>query len=656
MQSSLFYDSLLLLNVLIKMAYKKGGDMTEKQDKLMDLIAINVEVGWKCDFRCEDCYRFFECPSPHKQDFRNSLRMETITENLSSVRHIIAVMSGKGGVGKSIISANMAVALADRRYTVAIIDSDLCGPSIPSILGVGGRLKSGPRGIIPPQGVLGIKIVSMAFLLGDENAVTWLNDLKRGAQELFLANVDYGYLDYLIIDMPPGTGSEVVNLFKYLPQITGAVMITIPSDVAEQVVRRAVSLCQKADVPIIGMIENMNGFICPHCGKIYGPGYGSGEILSEEAGVPLLGKIARDQLIVNAADQGNSFLLKYPDEEVSKNFIGIVNRIEEKVGGNNRPESLVETHRIPEEGPIMEIVEINVGDSCYGESCYSCNKYFECTRPGKKNEIYVNRRLRRIKEAMSGIRYKIAIMSCKGGVGKSTLAANIAAELASRGKRTTILDCDFHGPCIPKILGAEGESLKIGEKGIVPVWGSLNVGVISVAFLLQLSESVTWFDTLKKATVEQLLSGVDYGSLDYLIIDLPPGTGAESYGLLQYTPDLDGTLVITLPSENPQAVSRRSINLCRQAEVPVIGIIENMSGFVCSDCNNTWEMCGTKKSEEVAEEIGVPFLGDIPIDNQILESYSERLPFVIKNPESAAAQSLRRIVDKIQDALQDDST
>ena len=150
---------------------------------------------------------------------------------------------------------------------------------------------------------------------------------------------------------------------------------------------------------------------------------------------------------------------------------------------------------------------------------------------------------------MSGIKHKIAVMSCKGGVGKSTFAANLAAALAMKGRKTTILDCDFHGPCIPKILGVEGKGLKIGKKGIVPVLGSLDVGVISMAFLLRMDETVTWFDPLKKTTVEQFLANVDYGSLDYLIIDLPPGTGTESYGLLQYTPGLDGTLIITLPSE-----------------------------------------------------------------------------------------------------------
>ncbi|MFC1902633.1 P-loop NTPase [Chloroflexota bacterium] len=592
--------------------------MTEKQDNLVDLLRINAEVGWNCDFRCEDCYRFFECPSPRKQEFSRSIRMEAISRNLSNIEHIIVVMSGKGGVGKSIVSANLAVALAKKDYAVAVLDSDLCGPSIPSILGIHGRLRTGSRGMIPPQGPLGIKIVSTAFLLGDDNAVTWLSDLKRSAQEQFLANTDYGSLDFLIIDMPPGTGSETVNLLKYLPQISGALIVTTPSDVAEQVIHKCVSLCRRSGMPIIGLIENMSGFTCLECGEVYMLEQGSGEMLAQQAGAPLLGRIARDPLIVYAADKGNSFLLEYPDSEASKAFSNIVDKVEEKVGGG-RQIGLVETHKDTEESQLLEILEINVDHSCYGRSCYSCSKYFQCNYP-RKHDLQNDFSFRKIREAMSGIKHKIAVMSCKGGVGKSTFAANLAAGLAQRGKKTTILDCDFHGPCIPKILGVEGKGLKYGENGIVPVLGPSGVGVISMAFLLQMDEALTWFDSLKKVTVEQFLYNVDYGNLDYLIVDLPPGTGAESYGLLQYTPELDGVIIITVPSESPQEVARRSVGLCQQAKVLVIGVVENMSQFVCPNCNTISKMCGVKNARDFAHKIGAPYLGDIPFDDNIFKS------------------------------------
>ena len=629
--------------------------MTKEQDELADLIAINVEVGWNCDFRCEDCYRFFECPSTRKQEFLHSIRAESIIRNLSSVRHIILVMSSKGGVGKSIVSANLAVALAKKRYSVAIVDSDLCGPSIPSILGVKGRFRSGPMGMIPPQGPLGIKIVSTAFLLGEDDALTWFSDLKRSAQEQFLANTDYGSLDYLIIDMPPGTGSETVNLLKYLSQIRGVLIVTTPSDVAKDVVYRCISLCHQAGAPIVGLIENMSGFTCLQCGGTYLLEPGAGEELAREADAPLLGKIPRDPLVAYAADNGGSFLLEYPDSEASKNFSSIVDRIEEEVEGDKpRDQGLVEVHQYAEKTYLPEIIQMNVDYSCYGKSCDSCSKYFQCTYP-RKYDLRGDIGFKKIKEAMSGVKHKIAVMSCKGGVGKSTFAANLAIALAQRGRATTILDCDFHGPCIPKILGVEGEGLKIERKGIVPVSGSSNVGVISMAFLLHLDQAITWFDGLKKVTVQQFLHSVDYGSLDYLIIDLPPGSGGESYSLLQYTPDLDGVVIITQPSQSPQEVVRRSISLCRQAKVSVIGVVENMSRFVCPNCNNVSTMCGAKNARDFAHEVGVPFLGDIPLDNDIFQSCNKGVPFIIGYAESVAAQRFLGIVDRIQHAVEDET-
>ena len=628
--------------------------MTEEQNELVDLLRINVEMG-KCSFYCEDCHRFFECLSPRRQEFYQRSRIKAITQNLSNVKHIITVMSGKGGVGKSTISANLAFALANREHSVAIMDSDLYGPSIPNLLGVGDeRLKIGPRGVVPPQATLGIKVVSIDYLLSDDGLITWSSEQKRSAQELFLANTDYGYLDYLIIDVPSGTGSETINLFKYLPQISGAIVVTTPSDIAEQVVRRCISLCQKAKIPIIGLIENMSSLTCPQCGKTYMVEHSSADALAGEAGAPLLGRIAWNSQIVDAADKGLSFLMASPDSEASKNFYHIVTRIEQRVE-SNRQISTVEPRQEPDESELLEIVEINAGHSCFRKNCYSCTEYFRCTY-SKKVNLYEDSIFRRINERMSGIKHKIAVMSCKGGVGKSTFAANLAAALALKGRATTILDCDFHGPSIPRILGVDGTRLKIGKKGIVPALGALNIGVISTAFVIEADEAVTWFDTLKKVTVEQFLANVDYGNLDYLIIDLPPGTGAESYSLLQCIPGLDGTVIVTLPSENPQAVARRSITLCRQAKVPVIGIVENMSRFVCPNCNNIAKMCGTKNVRDLADRVGVPFLGDIPLDNNIFKSCDEGVPFVVKYPESLAAHSLLSIVDKLLGAVENRSS
>jgi len=621
--------------------------MTKEKDKPVDLLGINVDVGWVCDFRCEDCHRFFDCPSPRRQAFYSARRTEAIAENLKNVKHIIAVMSGKGGVGKSIISANLAIALAGKGYSAAIVDSDLHGPSIPSILGIDSeKLLSGPRGMVPPKASLGVKVVSMDFLSGDDDPVTWLSDLKRNAQELFLANTDYGHLDYLIIDMPPGTGSETVNMLKYLPQIRGVIIVTMSSDVSEQVAQRCIALCRKAGAPIIGLVENMSHLVCPHCGKIYQIEHGSSHLLAQETDVSLLGTIARDPQIVEAADKGVPFLLEHPNSAASKNFHSIVDKIEKFTGSKGQIRTN-ESHQDIEENRLLKILEINYGEACRERSCYRCTDYFQCTLP-KKADIHDLGFIKKIKDAMSGVKYKIAVMSCKGGVGKSTLAANLAVALAKKEKSVVILDCDFHGPCIPKMLGVKTKGMKIGKKGIAPVSAAQNVKIVSMDFLLKPDETVTWFDPLKKMTVAQFLYGVNYGNPDYLIIDLPPGTGAESYALLQCIPDLDGALIITLPSESPQAVTRRSIGLCRQAKIPIIGIVENMSRFVCAGCRNVSNLFGTKETANLASETGVPLFGDIPLDSNVFEHCDAGIPFVVGFPESIATASLLVIAEKIQ--------
>jgi ATP-binding protein involved in chromosome partitioning len=197
------------------------------------------------------------------------------------------------------------------------------------------------------------------------------------------------------------------------------------------------------------------------------------------------------------------------------------------------------------------------------------------------------------------------------------------------------------------MLGIESEGMLMDKDGVIPVPGAPDVVAVSMDFLIQPHEALTWFDPLKKMTVAQFLYSVDYGEKDYLIIDLPPGTGAESYALLQYVPDLDGTVIVTQPSESPQAVASKSIELCRQADVPVLGIIENMSYFVCSNCQQTSKLCGTKGAENLADRMGVPFLGNIPLDSNIFMNCDDGVPFVVKSPESIAARSVIDIADKI---------
>jgi len=306
--------------------------MTEEtKDNQVELLRINVEVGWKCAFNCEDCYRYFQCPSLVKYQIYEKGRFGRIQEKLKGIKHILAVMSGKGGVGKSTVSANLAVAFAQKGFSTYLLDSDFFGPSIPKILGIKEeRVKIGPKGIIPASGPLGIKVISTAFLMDKDEHITWFHKLKRGALEEFLVNVDFGEaLDCLILDLPPGTGSETLNMLKLIPRLDGAVVVTVPSEVSQGVAKRGISILNSAKVPIIGVIENMSGFVCPKCHKVSQIlQQGGGERLAEEMAVPFLGRIPMDQKVSGASDSGSSFIVQYADAPASKSFVDIMEKVE----------------------------------------------------------------------------------------------------------------------------------------------------------------------------------------------------------------------------------------------------------------------------------------------------------------------------------------
>jgi len=252
-----------------------------------------------------------------------------------------------------------------------------------------------------------------------------------------------------------------------------------------------------------------------------------------------------------------------------------------------------------------------------------------------------------VRRRMQGIRKKIAVLSGKGGVGKSTVSANIALGLALRGQKTAIIDSDFHGPSIPKILGLQGKRLLIGKEGIIPVRGPLDIKVVSTAFLLGNNDSLTWFDEFKRGALEEFLASIQFGSLDYLVVDMPPGTGAETVNLLKYIPDLNGVIIVTIPSELSQDVARRGVSLCLKAKVPIIGIVENMSGYVCPDCGRRVNIFQTGGGERLAREMGVPFLGNIPLEERISLTGDNGVPFILQYPDSVSAQTFLKLADAI---------
>jgi len=263
--------------------------------------------------------------------------------------------------------------------------------------------------------------------------------------------------------------------------------------------------------------------------------------------------------------------------------------------------------------------------------------------------------LKKVKDRMGKIKHKIAVISGKGGVGKSVVTVNLAVAFALNGRegRIGILDADIHGPCVPKIIGLKGQRLQGGPPGIFPVFGPLRIRVVSMDFLLPEQETpVIWRGPLKYQAIRQFLSDIVWGELDYLFIDLPPGTGDESLSVMQLLPEMDGVLIVTIPSEVSQDVVRKAVSFARQLKTPVIGIIENMSGFICPKCGAEINIFKVGGGEKIAKDMNVPFLGRIPIDPNICEDSDEGVPFIIKHRDSAAAKAFVEIVKKIEEAVE----
>ncbi|RLE84709.1 MAG: ATP-binding protein [Thermoprotei archaeon] len=256
--------------------------------------------------------------------------LKVIKARMSNVKHKIMIMSGKGGVGKSMVTANLAIALSLKGYKVAVLDADLHGPSIPKMLGVEGKtMLSGPMGILPVAAKGGIGVVSLDFMLPNEDTpVVWRGPLKSKAIMEFLSLVAWGHRDFLLTDLPPGTGDEPLSVAQFIPDVSGAVIVTIPSMVSQHVVKKAVSFARKMDIPILGVVENMSYFRCPKCGEIYYIfGKGGGEAIAREMDVDFLGSIPIDPRVAESSDKGESFLVKYPETEVAKSFMNIAEKI-----------------------------------------------------------------------------------------------------------------------------------------------------------------------------------------------------------------------------------------------------------------------------------------------------------------------------------------
>ena len=273
---------------------------------------------------CETCTDKSEgCESTcDRQDFSFAPR--------KGIRSVIAVMSGKGGVGKSTVTALLATAMAKNGHKSGILDADITGPSIPRLFGLkGGRLETGPRGLIPLETSLGIRVMSLNLLVEQEDeAVIWRGPILASAVRQFWEEVDWGELDYLFVDLPPGTGDVPLTVLQSLP-LKGVVIVMSPQDLAVMIVKKAARMIRQLNVPIIGLVENMAYHECPKCGEVSYPfGKPQGEQVSAAMGVPLLAILPIKQAITNFGDRGQVEML---DEGSLSGVVASLEKIQTKV-------------------------------------------------------------------------------------------------------------------------------------------------------------------------------------------------------------------------------------------------------------------------------------------------------------------------------------
>ena len=266
-----------------------------------------------------------------EQEEQFAAQNQLIKDSLSLIKHKFLVMSGKGGVGKTSVAGNLAMALSRQGARVGLMDVDLHGPDIPRMLGLKGVLEASVDGRITPKPYSdNLEVVSVGSMAGDpDKAVIWRGPLKLQVIRQFISGVQWGKLDYLIIDSPPGTGDEPLTVAQTIPDAK-AIIVTMPQEMSLDDVRRSINFCKTVNIEVFGLIENMSGFVCPHCGKsidLFGTGGGYRTALAMD--IPFLGRIPLDPRMVRCADVGESYMEKYPDSEVTKAYNEAVEKIME---------------------------------------------------------------------------------------------------------------------------------------------------------------------------------------------------------------------------------------------------------------------------------------------------------------------------------------
>ena len=248
-------------------------------------------------------------------------------------------------------------------------------------------------------------------------------------------------------------------------------------------------------------------------------------------------------------------------------------------------------------------------------------------------------------DLIPNVKHCIAIASGKGGVGKSTCAVNLAIALAQSGARVGLMDADVYGPSIPLMMGAQHEKPFTRGDKILPIQ-RYGIQMMSLGFLLEEGQAVLWRGPMVAGTVRQLLADVEWGELDYLLVDLPPGTGDAPMSLAQLAP-LTGVVIVTTPHHVAANIAGKSDQLFRRLNAPIMGVIENMAGFVCPNCNTVTQIFAGLTGEELAGQLKVPYLGSVPLDPTVSDSGDRGVPSIVGQPDRQQAISFREIAGKL---------
>ncbi len=281
-------------------------------------------------------------------------------------------------------------------------------------------------------------------------------------------------------------------------------------------------------------------------------------------------------------------------------------------------------------------------------TCEMCEYNNDTDCKADKNEH--NRWL--VNKRMGDIKHKLIVGSNKGGVGKSTVTTNLAIALAEKGFSVGLADADLHGPNIPKLLNAENVRLKATDEGIAPYETRNGLKVASLGFLIEdPNMHIAWRDAVKYDFIIELLGNISWGPLDYLLIDLPPGTGNEQITIIDFIGEVDGAVVVTTPQDLALLDARKMISFARDSNVPIVGIIENMSTLTCPHCQKDIDVFKTGGGEKLAQELVLPYLGKIPLDAEITQRSDSGDPIVMANPNSAASKAFMQLADNCQKFL-----